>query len=102
MNALANLLVLPSKFNLAVLPPKVVPRGSRGVSRRLQGALWEALGFPWDRLGPTWDHFRIVLRSFWDHLGSFWDLLGIFLGSFGDHLGVAFSIFQNSVLEAKL
>ena len=95
MNASANLLVLPSKFNLAVLAPKVVPRGSRGVSRRLQGALWEALGLPWDRLGPTWDRFRIVLRLFRD-------LLGILLGSFGDHVGVIFSIFQNSLLELKL
>ena len=81
MNASANLLVLPSKFTLAVLGPKVVPRGSRGVARRLQGALWEALELPWDRFGRTWDRFGIVLRSFWDHLGFllgfFWDLLGI-------------------------
>ena len=88
MNASANLLVLPSKFNLAVLAPKVVPRGSRGVSRRLQGALWEALGLPWDRLGPTWDRFRIVLRSFLDHLGFIFgfvgDLFGIFCESSGN------------------
>ena len=89
MNASANLLVLLSKFTLAVLAPKVVPRGSRGVSRRLQGALWEALGLPWDRLGPTWDRFRIVLRSFLDHLGFIFgfvgDLFGISWGSSGSH-----------------
>ena len=95
---LGNLLVLRSKFTLAVLAPKVVPRGSRGVSRRLQGALWEALGLPWDRLGPTLDRFRIVLRSFWDHLGflfwifwgSFWDLLGIMWESFFRFFGIRF------------
>ena len=87
MTVSANLRVLPSKFTLAVLAPDVVLRGSRGVSRRLQGALWEALGLPWDRLGPTWDRFRIVLRSIWDHLGfllgSFGDLFGFFWGSSG-------------------
>ena len=86
MNASANLLALPSKFTLAVLAAKVVPRGSRGVPRRLEGRhfgrLWGSLGIAWDPLG-TWDHFRIVLKSFLDHLG-------IFLGSFGDHPGVTF------------
>ena len=96
MNASANLLVLPSKFNLAVLAPKGGSKGlPRGLKEAPRKALWEALGLPWDRLAPTWDHFQIVLRSFWDHLG-------IFLGSFGDHLGVTFSIFRNSVLEPKL
>ena len=61
MNALANLLVLPSKFNLAVLAPKVVPRGSRGVSRRLQGRhfgrLWGSLGIAWDPLGIVFGSF---------------------------------------------
>ena len=103
MNASANLLVLPSKFTVAVLAPKVVPKGSRGVPRRLQGVLWEALGLPWDRLGPTWDLFRIVLRSFWNHSGF---LLGFFGDIFWDLLGIIweslFPIFQNSLLELKL
>ena len=90
MNALANLLVLLSKFTLAVLAPKVVPKWlPRGLKEAPRKALWEALGLPWDRLGPTWDRFRIVLRSFLDHLGFIFgfvgDLFGISWGSSGSH-----------------
>ena len=52
---------LPSKFNLAVLAPKVVPRGSRGVSRRLKG---RHFGRVWVSLGIAWDPLGIIFGSF--------------------------------------
>ena len=89
MNASANLLVLPSKFTLAVLAPKVVPRGSRGVSRRLQGSSLGGFGAPLGSLGPHLgsfsDGFEIILGSFGDLFGSFGDLFEIFWGSSGSH-----------------
>ena len=74
MNASANLLVLPSKSALAVLAPKVVPRGSRG----FQGGSKEG----------TLGGFRAPLGSLGTHLGSFSDRFEVILGSFGDLFGI--------------
>ena len=61
MKVSANLLVLPSKSALGVLAPKVVPMGSRAVSRRLQERHFGRL---WGSLGIAWDPFAIIFGSF--------------------------------------
>ena len=85
MNVLASLLVLLSKFTLAMLAAKVVPRGSRGVPRRLEGRHFGRL---WGSLGIAWDPFVIIFGSFSRHLGSFGDHFLLFWGSFWDLPGI--------------
>ena len=79
------MLVLPSKFTLAVLAPKVVPRAPEGFQGGSKKGTLGRFGAPLGSLGTHLGSFSDCLVFI---LGSFGDLFGIFWGSVWDLLGI--------------